>query len=78
MNLIRQGKFLDDDKTLADHSVADGEFLVATNMVPRHLPPVEPVESGGWVRAPPAEADLVGQPVQSQAEMPSAVEMARE
>mmetsp|Transcript_25886 Transcript_25886/g.51926 ORF Transcript_25886/g.51926 Transcript_25886/m.51926 type:complete len:111 (-) Transcript_25886:30-362(-) len=64
MNLIRQGRFLEDDKRLSESSVCDGDFIVATNMVPRRPMPIEPADTD--------------EAVQAQPEMPAAVEMTRD
>ena len=44
LNLINQGRFLDDDATLEGSGLRDGDFLVATGCVPHVLPPMPPDE----------------------------------
>lgn len=41
MNLIRQGRFLNDDKTLTECELCDGEFIVASGMVSRPMPSIQ-------------------------------------
>lgn len=65
MNLIRQGRFLDDDQHLEQCGVCEGDFIVATGMVPRKLEPAA------------SSLEEVAEPVYAQAEM-VAVEMTRD
>lgn len=66
LNLINQGRFLDDDDaTLEGCGLRDGDFLVATGCVPHVLPPMPPDEM------PASEPD--DDRVQYTVEMPGAM-----
>ena len=57
MNLIVQGKFLDDSATLSECGLRDGDFLVATGMVPQVLPP--PAEEQDMLAAGEPDDDRI-------------------